>query len=438
MRLAPVVLLIGLCACLSEGRSAGETLYVATGSNGVPGVLYTVDPTTAASTPVGPVLVAGLPVGMTGLDFNPLTGVLYGATGGNSPNFPSSLIILNPLTAVGTLVGAMGVTVGDIAFDSHGNLYGWEANKGSNQSLCSVNLATGVCTSIGPPGPAPTGAGLAFSPGGTLYVDNTATFLRTVNPATGVTTNGPLITGDPAGTGNMNAMKFNAAGTLFGSNSNRSNPSSTWLVTINTTAGTVTTIGTLPDNTDALAFTRAPIDSFLISYANLKLGDSFINVTNTGTYSNVNANGVGVSGGNICANVYVFDPNEEELDCCSCQITPNALESMSVASLLSANLTPEKPTSVVVKLLASQPVSGTCDPTSAGSPANPLAASLRAWMTTTHQTGTTPSITYGTEMEFSQAGLSAGEQNRLTTICTFITANGSGYGLCGGCNPGGR
>lgn len=161
------------------------------------------------------------------------------------------------------------------------------------------------------------------------------------------------------------------------------------------------------------------------------LGDSFVNLTNSGDSD--------PGTGTLCANVYVFDPNEEELDCCSCQITPNALQSMSVTSLLSNNLTPEKPNSVVIQLLASQPAAGTCDPTTAGTAANPLAPGLHAWSTTLHQSGTGSNVTYGAETTFSgAAAVSQGELNTLTEQCAFILANGSGNGQCSGCSTGGR
>jgi len=196
-----------------------------------------------------------------------------------------------------------------------------------------------------------------------------------------------------------------------------------------------------------------PTDTYQTGYAtNLNtLGDSLVNLTNTGATAISYGNGVNVGGGTICANIYVFDPNEEELDCCSCQITPNALQSISVNALLATNLTPAaKPNSVVIKLLATGLIGatfgplgvtgGTCDPTSAGSNANPLVPGLRAWGTTLHSTMTVSAQTYGTETEFAQAGLtlSQGELNRLTVLCAFIQANGSGNGQCSGCSAGGR
>lgn len=157
--------------------------------------------------------------------------------------------------------------------------------------------------------------------------------------------------------------------------------------------------------------------------------DSLINLSNTG--AGATANGLlGFGAGNICANIYVFDPNEEELACCGCTITPNALQSVSVRALQSSNYTPEFASSGVIKILAS---AGTC--TTGGSIAS-LTSGLRAWGTTLHQTG---SFTFGTETEFSQAPLSNGELNRLTNLCSVIGSNGSGYGVCPGCTTeGGR
>jgi hypothetical protein len=42
-----------------------------------------------------------------------------------------------------------------------------------------------------------------------------------------------------------------------------------------------------------------------------------------------------------------------------------------------------------------------------------------------------------TETPFLPATLSAGEASRLTNLCTFINANGSGFGICRSCRLGG-
>ena len=206
------------------------------------------------------------------------------------------------------------------------------------------------------------------------------------------------------------------------------------------------------------AWSQNPITAdnvFQIRYAaNLNIGDSFVNITNSGA-----------TGGNICANVYVFDPAEEMISCCSCTVTPNALVSLSARNdLISNTLTPGVPTSIVIKLLSS---TGACNPSN---PAT-LAQGLLAWGTTIHpqvtttstpntnstcikycsgsypqyaswcqqncQPKTTTTTTYTTtETQFSPATLSASELTKLTSFCGFIQANGSGFGICRSCRQG--
>src|SRR5271169_6246102 len=149
-------------------------------------------------------------------------------------------------------------------------------------------------------------------------------------------------------------------------------------------------------------------DTFQVRYAaNLNIGDSVVDITNTGATV---ANGVSQ---NLCANIYTFDPAEELISCCACSITPNGLQSLSVRNdLISNTLTPAVPTSVVIKLVAT--AGGACN---ASSPtAGSLASGLRAWGTTIHALPTAQDgqaaaqISFGvTETAFSNGGLSAAE-----------------------------
>jgi hypothetical protein len=172
-----------------------------------------------------------------------------------------------------------------------------------------------------------------------------------------------------------------------------------------------------------VAFSQVSLDNaFQVRYAsNLNIGDSVVNFTNTGA-----------SGASICVNLYTFDPAEELISCCTCSVTPNGLQSLSVLkSLISNPLTPAIPTSVVIKALSSP---GTCN----ASVVTALAPGLAAWGTTLHlNTSTVVPSYYGTETAFTPSTLSATELAHITSTCGFIQSNGSGFGICKGCAAGG-
>jgi len=175
----------------------------------------------------------------------------------------------------------------------------------------------------------------------------------------------------------------------------------------------------------AVAFSTVAFadDTFQIDYAaNLNIGDSYLNFTNSG---DTVANGVSQ---NLCINLYTFDPQEELISCCTCTVTPNGLVSLSVVkSLISNPLTPAIPTAVVIKAVAS---TGTCNASSVTN----LAHGLLAWGTTLHQNTSTATPSYNvTETPFSQATLTAAELGHITSFCGFIQADGSKFGICGGC-----
>ena len=190
-----------------------------------------------------------------------------------------------------------------------------------------------------------------------------------------------------------------------------------------------------------------PTGSYQVRYAaNLIAGDSYINFTNDGASSTiVGLTSGGFQNGNICVNVYAYSPDEQLVSCCSCLVTPNAMASLSVkGDLVSNTLTPIQPSAVVIKLLASAggDTRTSCDAaavTRTGT--NPLAPGLAAWGTTIHAlpiTFGTPAGTYGMgETAFSRGTLSDAELTRMTQLCGFIRANGSGYGVCKSCRFGG-
>src|SRR5437899_9880055 len=120
------------------------------------------------------------------------------------------------------------------------------------------------------------------------------------------------------------------------------------------------------------AFGQAGDGPFQVRYAsNLAIGDSVVNISNDGASSTV---AFPTQNGNICANVYVFSPDEQLISCCTCLVTPDGLVSLSALNdLISNTLTPGFPTSIVVKLLASSGTTGTaagCNASTVGTGTN--------------------------------------------------------------------
>jgi hypothetical protein len=178
------------------------------------------------------------------------------------------------------------------------------------------------------------------------------------------------------------------------------------------------------------AFSAVQTDAYQISYvSNLLIGDSYVNLTNAGTLNGFDP------AGRICVNVYTFDPSEELIACCACPVTPDGLRSLSAKQDLVRNtLTPGVPGSIVIKLLATTPIAGACDP--ASPTAVNLASGMRAWSTSLHQNTTTGNYSV-TENVFQIAFLSLSELAKLTNFCGFIQANGSTFGICKSCRFGG-
>jgi hypothetical protein len=195
-----------------------------------------------------------------------------------------------------------------------------------------------------------------------------------------------------------------------------------------------------------VAFAQNPITAdspFQVRYAaNLNFGESYIDITNTGANgASLLGPGLGGAVGNICVNVYAFDPSEELVSCCSCLVTPDQTVNLGVvADLTSKTLTGVVPTSVTVKLLATLAGTngsgtGTVCNNSAAATAPVIVSGLAAWGTTLHLTPTAGSYAT-TETAFTPATLSAGEQASITGRCAAIIGNASGFGICTSCRSG--
>lgn len=265
---ALLTILVSAAVPMSPGRAdaaCASGLFGATGSGGVNGNLYCIDPTTGVGTLVGPLLDASAnPYGITGLAFQPGTGVLFGSTTTQSPTAPGHLVRIGPGTATVTDVGPfnIGTTSGkpnsmsDITFDpTSGILYG---NSGRTGNLYRINVTTGAPTSLGATGQGSTsGGGLASNAAGTIFgtPDGAQDDLFTYNKATGFATAVASLSGAPISDSAIDALAFDGGGRLFGIDKGFGpTVPQTHLVTINTTTGVITDVGTSVDNLDGIAF----------------------------------------------------------------------------------------------------------------------------------------------------------------------------------------
>jgi len=253
--LAKIIGFALLAWAIAAPVSAAETLYGADGSQGNLSNLLILDARNGALIcTIGPI-----GFGVTGLAVHPNTGVLFGSTGNRSPISPGSLITINKGTGAGTLVGSFGLagkTMADLTFTSDGTLYGWLSDPaGGPEDLYTINLSTGTATKVGTSGLSDTfGGALAASSSGIIFLaaDGDDGPLRTVNRATGAVTTVATLDGTSGNA--IPAMKFNAAGVLFGVDLSSGNPPLAELMTINTGTGALTSLGASVDRLSAIAF----------------------------------------------------------------------------------------------------------------------------------------------------------------------------------------
>jgi hypothetical protein len=133
----------------------------------------------------------------------------------------------------------------------------------------------------------------------------------------------------------------------------------------------------------------------------------------------------GLTYGNLCAMIYVFDSDQQLTECCGCVETHNGLRTLSVKHNLTSNpLTGVVSNNGVLKIVSAAVNDSPCDPTANVSPK----ANLREWGThIQNPVGTAYPIT---ETEFSDSSLGATEFANLQAQCAFVNILGSGHGIC--------
>ncbi len=157
----------------------------------------------------------------------------------------------------------------------------------------------------------------------------------------------------------------------------------------------------------------------LTYYSNRNTYDSTVRIINPGTQGTPLTP---KTEGAICADLYVFDAQQEMIECCACPITANGLLTLSVVyDLTHIPLTGlPAPATGVIKMVSDDQAN--CDPT-----APAPVPELLGWATHVQDFASQHAMT---EEEFSFAPLTADEQAFLGQACAFVQYLGSGKGVC--------
>jgi len=220
--------------------------------------------------------------------------------------------------------------------------------------------------------------------------------------------------------------------------------------------------------------TNVEIGNYMVGYytgANQGLPDAQLHIINPGSSGGFGASDESPSatpqGGDLCANIYVFTPDEQMIACCSCKVSPNGMQGFSLATDLTANpLTSILPHAGAIKVVASpgggpagnlgEPPDGpsaafttgkACDagswyPSFASGSDEATRESgrvpqLQSWITHVRTLGAPFGASHSvTEIPFQGARLSRSEYEKLVTQCFAIEGAagrggvGSGAGIC--------
>jgi hypothetical protein len=132
----------------------------------------------------------------------------------------------------------------------------------------------------------------------------------------------------------------------------------------------------------------------------------------------------GLTGATVCANIYVFHPDQELAECCACTITPDGLTTLSINNNLTSNPLIGGPLTGggVIVIVSTRPP---CNPTRLAP-----SGTIDAWGTHVLTLSTGGGVAAAvTETAFTVSALNAFEESALDAECagTFIS---EGLGIC--------
>ena len=180
--------------------------------------------------------------------------------------------------------------------------------------------------------------------------------------------------------------------------------------------GSTTILAEVSGVTGSTSVTVTPlllVNYFDAAYAQMSGIEGTVRLTNTG-----------LTGGNLCAMVYVFDQHQVLNECCGCPVSDSGLLTLSLLNDLTANtLSGKLPQAGMIEVVSSDPAQNPqCDPGSlaptgiiVGSETNPQPDGDGTFQVT--------------ERSFTQVPL-GGEGTVLQNECSYLKQLGSGAGIC--------
>ncbi|MBN1954069.1 MAG: PKD domain-containing protein, partial [Anaerolineae bacterium] len=226
-----------------------------------PSTLYILNPLYGTAMEVGPVGIDHV----TGMDFHPVSGVLYGV--GNRPGDGTWILLtIDPATGNGSEVCAItpwphpfGDAISDISFRSDGTLFAYlEGGDG----LGTIDTGTCELTVLGPTGIECCGNGIGFTPDDILYHANDWS-LNELDQVTGYATPLANLIYPPGEFPRLSALDYDpSSATMYGAlvdGYGGSGPN--YLATVDLTTGVVTSIGQSVNGLGAIAISQADLSA---------------------------------------------------------------------------------------------------------------------------------------------------------------------------------
>jgi len=172
-------------------------------------------------------------------------------------------------------------------------------------------------------------------------------------------------------------------------------------------------------------------------------GDALVHIVDVGAFDSDPVHG------DLCANIYVFDDDQEMQECCSCPLTADSVQTFSTINDLTSNPQFSSPLGVGVIKIVSSGIEVGVPPFDCSSGGNGKAGTagtiganlghgLEAWINHTESMASnnpsfTPPFGFVTSTsvtEFHHAPIDIGELDQLGGLCLNIELHASGRGIC--------